>query len=378
VPEAMTIPLLFKQNGYYVSGAGKITHGSSVRPSDWHDFGPVQDQNEGGEDVGNDIAGRAPRKEDTVVGKFSWHVVPNANESALVDYRITSYIVERLKKKQDQPFFLACGIHRPHVPWNVPQKYFDLYPLNQIKQPQINPSDLDDIGPVGKRMAHPELDAEIRGQPQGPEKAIQAYLAAVSFCDAQIGRLLDALDQSPNRDNTIIVFWGDHGWHHGEKQHWAKAVLWEEASRAPLLWVVPGVTKPGGVCNRTVDFLSIFPTLCDLAGLPTPAQCKNPSIRALLADPKAVWDRPALTTFQKGNHAVRDERWRYIRYADGEEELYDHNADPLEWTNIAGKPEFASVKASLAKWLPTENADDKGRSEPGVARKKGKKKAKGG
>ena len=376
VPDAMTIPLLFKQNGYYVSGAGKITHASSVRQSDWHDFGPVQDQNEGGEDVGNDITRRAPRKADTVVGKFSWHVVPNTNESALVDYRITSYVIERLQKKQNQPFFLACGIHRPHVPWNVPQKYFDLYPLDKVRQPKINPNDLDDVGPVGKRMAHPELDAAIRSQAQGPEKVIQAYLAAVSFCDAQIGRLLDALDQSPYRDNTIIVFWGDHGWHHGEKQHWAKLVLWEEAARAPLLWVVPGVTKPGGACNRTVDFLSIFPTLCDLTGLPTPAQCKNPSIRALLADPKAAWDHPALTTMGQGNHAVRDERWRYIRYADGSEELYDHNADPLEWTNVANKPELASVKASLARWLPTENADDKGR-EPGTARKKGKRKAKG-
>ena len=146
-----------------------------------------------------------------------------------------------------------------------------------------------------------------------------------------------------------FVFWGNHGWHHGEKQHWAKLVLWEEAARAPLLWVVPGVTKPGGVCSRTVDFLSIFPTLCDLTGLPTPAQCPNPSLRPLLADPKAAWDRPALTTMGQGNHAVRDERWRYIRYADGTGELYDHNADPLEWTNVANQPELASVKAKLAK-----------------------------
>jgi arylsulfatase A-like enzyme len=377
VPEAMTIPLLFKQNGYYVSGAGKITHASTVRDSDWHDFGPVQDQNEGGEDVGNDPVGRKAKKADNQqYGKFAWHVVPNANESALVDYRITSYVIERLQRKQDKPFFLACGIHRPHVPWNVPQKYFDLYPLAKIQQPKINPHDLDDVGPIGKKFAHPENDAEIRSQPQGPEKVIQAYLAATSFCDAQVGRLLDALDKSPYRDNTIIVFWGDHGWNHGEKQHWAKMVLWEESTRAPLLWVAPGVAKPGGVCERTVDFLSIFPTLCDLANLSTPAQCKNPSLRSLLADPASEWNRPALTTMGRGNHTVRDERWRYIRYSDGFEELYDHQADPLEWTNVATKPELAGVKANLAKWLPTENAPDKGRTGDGPAQAKGKKRKK--
>ena len=362
VPDAMTIPLLFKQNGYYVSGAGKITHANSVRPSDWHDFGPVQDQYEGGEDVGNDPVGRKAQKGDTVLGKFSWHAVPNANEASLIDYRITSYIVERLRQRRDKPFFLACGIHRPHVPWNVPQQYFDMYPLDKVRQPTINPHDLDDVGPIGRKWANVLNDEAIRREPQGPERVIQAYLAATSFCDAQIGRLLDALDNSSYRDNTIIVLWGDHGWNHGEKQHWAKMVLWEESTRAPLLWIAPGVTKPGGVCERTVDFLSIFPTLCDLAGLSTPAQCKNPSFRSLLADPASAWDRPALTTMGRGNHTVRDERWRYIRYSDGFEELYDHRADPLEWTNVANKPEFAEVKARLAKWLPTEDAPDKGRA----------------
>jgi arylsulfatase A-like enzyme len=364
VPDAMTIPLLFKENGYYVSGAGKITHASTVRASDWHDFGPVQDQDEGGEDVGNNTTARAARKGDTKIGRFSWHVVANEHEGDLIDHRITSYIVERLGQAHDKPFFLACGIHRPHTPWNVPQKYFDLYPLDEIKQPRINPDDLDDVSPVGRRMAHPENDAAIRREPQGPERVIQAYLAATSFCDAQIGRLLEALDRSPSRDNTIIVFWGDHGWHHGEKQHWAKQVLWEEATRAPLLWVAPGVSQPGGVCTRTVDFLSIFPTLCDLAGIPIPSQCKDPSIRTLLADPASAWDRPAMSTMGRGNHAVRDDRWRYIRYADGSEELYDRQADPLEWTNLAGKPELAEIKARMATWMPTEDAPDKGKGGP--------------
>lgn len=362
MPDVMTIPLLFKQNGYYVSGAGKITHANSVRTTDWNDFGPVQDKSEGGEDVGNDPTGRKPQKEDNQrYGKFAWHVVPDTNESYLIDYRTTSYIIDRINQKQEKPFFLALGIHRPHVPWNVPQKYFDLYPIDKIQQPKINPNDLDDVGSIAKKMAHPEVDAELRALPKGPEHVIQAYLASISFCDAQIGRVLDALDKSPYRDNTIIVFWGDHGWNHGEKQHWTKAVLWEESTRAPLIWVAPGVSKPKGVCERTVDFLSIFPTLCDLAGLPVPAQCKSPSLLPLLANPKAAWDRPALSTMGFNNHAVRDERWRYIRYSNGDEELYDHSVDPLEWTNVVANPKNAAVKSRLAKWLPTINAPSKGR-----------------
>ena len=189
---------------------------------------------------------------------------------------------------------------------------------------------------------------------------MQGYLAAISYADAMIGRLIEALRQvSPYRDNTIVVLWGDHGWHLGEKQHWRKFALWEEATRAPLIWVVPGVTKADGVCERTVDFMSIYPTLTDLCGIATPEHVEGPSIRALLADPKAAWDEPALTTYGCGNHAVRTEGWRYIRYADGGEELYDETADPYEWTNLAGEAAHAAKKAELAKMLPTKNAPDR-------------------
>jgi len=190
------------------------------------------------------------------------------------------------------------------------------------------------------------------------KEAVQAYLAAITYADAMIGRLVDALDKSEYRDNTITVLWGDHGWHLGEKEHWRKFALWEEATRAPLIWVVPGVTKPGGVCERTVDFMSIYPTLTDLAGIATPPHVEGKSIRALLADPAAAWSQPAITTFRYNNHAVRSEGWRYIRYANGDEELYDETADPYEWTNLASKPEFAEKKSELAKFLPAENAKD--------------------
>jgi arylsulfatase A-like enzyme len=171
-----------------------------------------------------------------------------------------------------------------------------------------------------------------------------------------VGRLLDAFSKSRYAKNTIICFWGDHGWHLGEKHHWRKFALWEEATRAPLVWVVPGLTKPGTVCQRTVDFMSIYPTLCELAGIPRPGHVEGVSIRPLLADPEASWSTPALCTFGYQNHTVRTEQWRYIRYADSGEELYDERKDPYEWTNLAGtSAEYETVQAELAKSFPTVN-----------------------
>lgn len=239
------------------------------------------------------------------------------------------------------------------MPWNVPQKYYDLHPADKIVLPKVLDTDLDDVPPLGVKMARPDGDHQAILDSGRWKEAVQGYLAACTFADAQVGRLLDALDQSPHKDNTIIVLWGDHGWHLGEKLHWRKFTLWEEATRAPLIVVAPGV-KPG-VCPRTVDFMSIYPTLCDLCGLPTPRQVEGQSLRPLLANPQAAWNQPAVTTYLFANHAVRSERWRYIRYRDGSEELYDHDQDPLEWTNLARDPKYDAVKKELAAWLPKVN-----------------------
>ena len=174
--------------------------------------------------------------------------------------------------------------------------------------------------------------------------------------DGQIGRLIDALDASGHADDTIVVLWGDNGFHLGEKLHWRKQTLWEESTREPYLWIAPGTTKPDTVCDRTVDLMSIYPTLMDLAGLPIPSHVEGVSLRPLLENPQAKWDRPALTTYLFKNHAVRTEKWRYIRYHDGTEELYDEEKDPNEWTNLAGRPELAKVKAELAAFLPKTDA----------------------
>jgi arylsulfatase A-like enzyme len=188
---------------------------------------------------------------------------------------------------------------------------------------------------------------------------VQAYLACIAYVDAQVGVVLDALEESPHKDNTIVVFFGDHGWHLGEKERFGKTGLWEEGTRAPLIWVVPGVTKPGSRCDAPVEFLSIFPTLCDVAGLPKPDFLEGVSIRPLLANPRAEWARPALSTFGFNNHSVRSAEYRYTRYANGDAELYNEKADPYEWTNLAGKPELARLKAELARWMPTENKPER-------------------
>jgi arylsulfatase A-like enzyme len=342
IPESLPLTTHFRKHGYRVLGAGKIYHDRYARPSEWDDYMP-----RGGGDP-------TPQDPDTGVGGIKFAPLDCRDED-MQDYRIVSWIIKQLHKKHDKPFFQACGVRKPHMPWNVPKKYYDLYPLEKIQLPPVLDTDLDDIPPVGVKMANPQGDHAAILKSGRWKEAVRGYLAAISFTDMNIGRLIAALDQSPYKDNTIIVLWGDHGWHLGEKLHWRKFTLWEEATRAPLIWVVPGLTRPGSVCERTVDFMSIYPTLCDLCGLPTPKHVEGVSIRALLGKPDAPWTRPARTTYLFYNHTVRTEKWRYIRYHDGGEELYDEVKDPLEWTNLALKPEFAAVKKELAKHLPTVN-----------------------
>ena len=260
------------------------------------------------------------------------------------------------------------------MPWNVPQKYYDMHPLADIQLPPTKKGDLSDIQTAGVKMAKPSGDhAKVLASGRWKE-AVQAYLAAISYLDGQIGRVLDAYDKSSHKENTIIVFWGDHGWHLGEKEHWRKFTLWEEATRAPFIWVVPGVTKAGGICKSPVDFMSIYPTLCDLSSLPKPAWVEGDNIKPLLADPAAAWSGVGITTYGQNNHAIRTDRWRYIRYADGGEELYDHSNDPYEWTNLASKPEHAELKAELAKYFPNINIPTAGDKQTDT--RKQKKKAK--
>ncbi|MEZ4905318.1 MAG: sulfatase [Spirosomataceae bacterium] len=279
----------------------------------------------------------------------------DAGDDILSDYHVATWAASELSKKHDKPFFLAAGIFRPHLPWNVPKKYFDMYPLDKIELPPYKEDDLIDLPQEGLKMAHPNQDHEKLESTAQWKEAIQAYQACISYADAQIGLILDAYQKSPDKENTLIVLWGDHGWHLGEKHHWRKFSLWEEATRSPMIWVVPNLTKAGSICTKTVDFMSIYPTLSAINGLNIPKHNEGKSIVSLLQNPDSKWTTPAITTFGQNNHSVRSEKWRYIRYAQGDEELYDEVNDPYEWKNLANDSKYKWVKNDLAKWLPKIN-----------------------
>jgi arylsulfatase A-like enzyme len=336
----------FRNAGYFVHGAGKIYHEAYRRPTEWDDYL----EREGGYPP-------VPPGQSAGVGGIKFAPLDCKDED-LPDWKIADYGIASLAKKHDKPFFLAVGFHKPHMPWNVPRKWFDKFPLATIQLPPHLANDLDDVPPAGVRMAHPETDHEPMVKSGRWKEAVQAYLATIAYLDMNLGRLLDAYEKSPHRANTIVCLWSDHGWHLGEKSHWRKFALWEEATRSPFMWIVPGVTKPGTICSTPVDFMGIFPTLADLCGLSAPKHPEGKSFRALLANPSAAWDAPAVTTYRYKNHTVRTAAWRYIRYANGDEELYDEVKDPNEYTNLAAKPEFAAKRAELAQFLPKSDIAD--------------------
>lgn len=347
MPDVVTLPQHFMRHGYEAVGSGKIYHGRYPDPPSWHDYLP-----QGADPKPSPAVLADPRSR---AGGVVWGVLDVADEQ-MNDHKMVDYAVNYLRTNHEQPFFLACGIYRPHMPWQVPRKYYEMYPVDEVQLPEVLATDLDDVPAAGRRMAKPEGDHATMLKTGNWKYAVQAYLASIAFADAQVGRLLKALDDSKYAGNTIVILWGDHGWHLGEKLHWRKFALWEEATRAPLMIAAPGVTKPNSVCRRTVDFMSIYATMSELCGLPIPEHVEGPSLVSLLKDPAAEWDRPAVSTHGRLNHAVRSERYRYIRYEDGSEELYDHETDPREHVNLAERASSAEIKQSLAAWLPKENA----------------------
>lgn len=341
----LTLPKFFRKHGYLTHGSGKIYHDQiGGHPHD--DFNHYHFWNEHYRKWGWELGYsrypdpepvRRPFAQITRKTKRNFDFAPIAgNESDMPDFKSTSYGVEFLRKKHSKPFFLAIGQFKPHVPWFAPKKYFDLYPLDQIQLPPTKKDDLDDLPKIAlKRTNDSGSKHHLVKDLNEWKKAIQGYLACISFADAQIGRLLNALDASPYRDNTIIVLWSDHGYHLGEKDHWHKRTLWERSVRVPYIIAAPGITTPGSKTHAPVDLMSIYPTLAALTDLPVNSKLDGHSVVPLLKNPEAAWSHYALCTHIRNNHSVRSSHYRYIRYQNGSEELYDHRIDPNEWNNIA-------------------------------------------
>jgi arylsulfatase A-like enzyme len=344
--DTLTLGEHFRAHGYEVIGGGKIYHGSLRSEKYWEAYYERKE-----------LPPPKTPYNGLNLAQFDWRAL-DVPEEEMPDYKLVSWAIDRMQEPHGRPLFLAVGIVKPHLPWYAPKKYFDMYPKEKLVLPKVPDHDLDDIPPIGLRMARPQGDHKAVTESGQWREAVQAYLATITFVDDQVGRLMDALDHSPLATNTVVVLWGDHGWHLGEKHHWRKFTLWEEATRAPLIFVAPGVSAAGELSRRPVDFLDIYPTLADLCGLPIPAHVQGVSLRPLLEDPAAEWDRLALTTHGRGEHAVRSGRWRYIRYHDGTEELYDHDTDPMEWKNLAAEAELAAVKQELGRWMPEEEAPE--------------------
>jgi choline-sulfatase len=343
----------FMRAGYRTMSAGKI----------FHDGYPPAPNREDGTEVGTwgFVGGFLPRPKQRLVQGLShplvdWGIFPERDEEQ-DDHRIAQWAVDRLRQPAGEPFLLAVGIRHPHVPLFATQQWFDLYPEQAVQLPPYREDDRDDVPPFAWylhwKLPEPRL-AWLREAGEWRNK-VRSYLASVSYADDLVGQVLDALDAGGHADSTIVVLFSDHGYHLGEKDITGKNTLWERSTRVPLIVAGPGITR-GARTGQPAELVDLFPTLTALASLETPDGLEGRSLVPQLRDPDARRDFPAITTHGPGNHAVRDDRYRYIRYANGSEELYDLEADPNEWTNRAADGTLAHVRKRLGGFLPPRDA----------------------
>ena len=367
-PEIEGLPLSFSKAGYTTLGVGKLYHHmpGSIDVRGWDEFylrKPSQ-RTEGWSldnwteempfpdpfpasvfNKGKEIKG----------GLFlEWAALPNEKEEKMADTIRVNWAADQLGKKHDKPFFLACGIYAPHFPNYCPQKYFDLYDRDKIELPPIKVDDLEDLPERMKRakMARSKIHKELEAK-GAVKDAIHGYLSCMSYADAMMGRVLDALEKSPYADNTIVVLWSDHGYHHGEKYDWGKHTLWERTSNVPFIWAGPGVKK-GAVTDVTASLIDMYPTFVEICGLPRPHQkLEGTSLASTLEKPAVAKDRDVYLPYMApGEYAIINKDWRYITYGDDGEELYDLKSDPNEWNNLAENPKYEDTKRLLRKSAP--------------------------
>ena len=358
--ESVLLPEFFQQHGYYVCGAGKLFHGyhfnQEVKGRGFDEYYPSKEQ-----DLPPwkfKFSRPRPLSGVKLARYADWGPYhPDITIEDTCDGKTAKWATEKLLGGElQEPFFLGAGIFEPHLPNYTLKKYFDRFPLDEIELPEgYREGDLKDVPKAHAKMQHIAWAKRIRDAGQW-KPAIQAYLACTAMVDDLIGQIVAALQKSKYADNTIIVLWSDHGFQLGEKERWAKYSLWERATRVNLLWVVPGVTRPGSTCARPVNLLDIYPTLASLTGCAPPEkQLEGNDLTVLMKNPKASWNKTSVTSFGYQNYGIRSERYRYIVYADGTEELYDHEQDKWEWHNLAANPEYADVKAKMRRGIPAHH-----------------------
>lgn len=327
------LPDYFKKHGYTILGGGKIPGHSTGRYS-W-DATPRSIKTDSEHQSGDNRG---------------WGIYPGASEN-MPDWQLADWAVSELGKQHSSPFFLAVGFVKPHTPWSVPKAYFDRIPVESVTPQPLKADEVEGIPAIARTEKTAALSELISRR----REAFAAYLAACAFADDCVGRIVSALEASAYRTNTIVILCGDNGFGFGEKNTWGKGRLWEQSTHVPLIISGTGLAAEQR-CSKPASLMDIYPTLVELCRLPPAAKLEGASLVPLLKDPNTAWDHAAITTVGYQNHAVRTERWRYIRYSDGAEELYDHSVDELEWKNLAGNSEYESVKTDLRRWLPSHNA----------------------
>lgn len=366
LPDAITIPQHFTANGYWSAGAGKIFHNNQPDPKSWQEYYPSLEKYM--------PKYHSPREKDQlpigvpkaegIYGAFDWSPIDKTDEET-GDYQSVDWIIDKLNQKHEKPFFLACGVYRPHLPWYAPQKYFDMHPLDKVQLPKVLEGDLDDI-PEGGRALQKRQNKyhKLVTENNVWKESIQGYLASITYSDAMVGKLLDALEASSYAKNTIVVLWSDHGWQLGEKKHWRKYHVWNNVVRTVCMIKVPkGIkgmpegTKAGSRVAASTSLIDIFPTLTELCGIAPKSNFDGHSLVPLLKDPEAEWDHAAISTSSRIDLTVFKDGFRYIKYIDnGGEELYNHKKDPDEWYNLAGDPKYSDRIISMRKLLPENPA----------------------
>lgn len=353
---AVTLTQYFMQHGYRAEGVGKITHGTDS--ASWHKYSQTSAKK------------HLPTHEDYWQ---NWGML-DVEKEEMLDWKRAHWTAERIEKGLPEPFFLACGFHLPHVDWHAPRAYLEQFPLDKITLPPFKLDDYSDI--AGKAISGESFEKRYLDSGKA-RQAVQGYLGCISFVDECVGQVIDAIEQSEYRDNTVIVLWSDHGMHVGEKLRYGKFTLWEESAHAPLLFSAQCCGIKPGQCDEVANLIDIYPTLIDLCKLPKREELEGITLMPQLQAPAIVRTIPSMTSNRRYQNTLRTKRWRYIRSDSGSEQLYDHDNDPNEWTNLAGVAEYASVIKELSGFIPkNQEADIALTPENAARREANKRKAK--